>query len=184
MKATASLLVITAALLTAACAEGRAIINVDVHSFMDAGADTLRYPPLPAPFIPGGTSVTAGSDTIRVLLPAGFGSSIAESTHVFAIVDLDNVIGNGNTTVDVFISDSASTIFSGTPAFSFGGAVSPATVTTDTVDVDLLSTFNGLFTGSEVWIAFRAAVSATTDVQGTVRLRRLDLRVVIQDHVL
>lgn len=187
MKAIASALILAAALLSAACGEGRAIFNVDVYSFMQgSGSDTLRYPPLPLDTIPPGLPpITVSSDSVKVVLPGVFGSSVVDTAHVVGILDLDNVRGTGNITVEVFLSADSSTIFSGSPAFSFGGAVTPGTVTTDTVDVDLLGTFNSLFTGSEVWLAFRADVANTgaDGMQGTIRLRALDLRVVLQEKI-
>jgi hypothetical protein len=175
-----------AAVLVAGCGEGRLILNVDVYSFMQgAGNDTLRYPPLPIPSIPPGVSDTVGSDSVKVVLPGNLGNSIVDSAYVFVIADLDNVTGTGNITVEAFLSADSSTIFSGSPAFSFGGAVSPGAVTRDTVSAELVSTLNSLFTGSEVWLAFRAVVANTgaTGMQGTVRLRALDLRIVVQDEV-
>jgi len=177
---------LAAAVLVAGCGEGRLILNVDVYSFMQgAGNDTLRYPPLPIAFIPPGVSDTVGSDSVKVVLPGNLGNSIVDSAYVFVIADLDNVTGTGNITVEAFLSADSSTIFSGSPAFSFGGAVSPGAVTRDTVSAELVSTLNSLFTGSEVWLAFRAVVANTgaTGMQGTVRLRALDLRIVVQDEV-
>lgn len=183
MKAFAAALLV----LVAACGEGRAIFNVDVYSFMQgSGGDTLRYPPLPADTIPPGLPpITLTSESTKVVLPGVFGSSVVDTVHVVGILDLDNVRGTGNITVQVFLSADSTTIFSGSPAFSFGGAVTPGTVTTDTVDVDLLATFNSLFTGSAVWLAFRANVANTgvDGMKGTIRLRALDLRVVLRDKV-
>ena len=188
MKAIASALVVGAALLSAACGKGRVIFNVDVYSFMQgSGSDTLRYPPLPADTIPPGLPpINVSSDSVKVVLPPGFGSSVVDTVHVLGIVDFDNLRGTGNITVQVFLSADSTTIFSGSPAFSFDGALTPGAVTKDTVDVDLLSTFNDLFTGKEVWLAFRANVANTgaDGMKGTIRLRALTLRVVIQDKIL
>lgn len=178
---------IVAALLAVACGEGRVIFNVDVYSFMaGTGDDTLRYPPLPVPNIPSGSPpITVQSESVKVVLAPGFENSVVQSAHVVGILDLDNATGTGSVTVDVFLSADSSMVFTGTPAFGFGGTVTPATVTKDTVDVDLLSTFNSLFTGKAVWLGFRANVTNTgaTGMQGTIRLRALDLRVIVQEDV-
>jgi hypothetical protein len=87
MKATAPVLVLAAALLAAACGEGRAIFNVDIQSFIaGTGNDTIPY------VIPPGTATA--SNWQKIDLPPGFGSSIVESA---TITGAGNLINTGGT---------------------------------------------------------------------------------------
>ena len=108
MKATASALVVAAALLSAACGEGRAIFIVDVLSFIQpSGKDTIHYN-LP-------TVVAFSADSFitpqKVSLPPGLGKSSVDSVQVTAAAVIENTTVTGSIQFQVYFSkDSADRI--------------------------------------------------------------------------
>src|SRR5213083_570580 len=99
--------------LTAAavgCGEGRAIVDIDVFSFLSgAKADTLPYVgPLP-PGVP---------DTIPV-----------DTVRFIGSVDFVNASGTGSVTFAVYFDSLKNTVYTGTPWFSVSAAVTPGSTT-------------------------------------------------------
>jgi len=190
MKATASALILAAA-LSAACGEGRAIFNVDVHSFIQGtGEDTIPYA------VPPNTSVSA-SNFQQIDLPPGFGSSIVESATLAGAADLRNTSGAGMIGFQLYVAaDSAGTLLPAALAvnvdtqdrvafFVFDGAGRPqpwglpVTVGKDPAVLDVL-------TASQVWIRIVAKgynADLVTPVIGDMVLTALQLRVVFQDKL-
>jgi hypothetical protein len=183
MKATAPALVLVAALLSAACGEGRAIFNVDVYSFLaGTGKDTVPY------IIPPSTTDSA-STFQRVNLPPGFGSSIVESATLTGAADLRNTAGTGTLGFRLYIAaDSASTLDSAT-AFAFGtsnASVSGTNVTPISLSGGLTPAVLQTLTQSSMWIRIVAKgqnADPVNPVTGKMILTALDLRVVMQDKI-
>ena len=134
--------------LTAAavgCGEGRAIFDIDVFSFLKAArADSLPYiGPLP-PGVP---------DTIPVQTVNSLGlssASIVDTVRLIGSVDFVNSSGTGNVSFQVYFDTVKSTVYSGTPAFSVSGAVTPGVTTTSPFDIpDLPTALKPLFRASD-----------------------------------
>ena len=82
----------------AGCGQGRAIFNVDVHSFLKGtGSDTVPY------FLPPGISGDTASTPQKVNLP-GVGSSIVDSVRAFGTIDLRNATGSGSIGLQVYLA--------------------------------------------------------------------------------
>jgi hypothetical protein len=171
-------LCLVAALAAAAigCGQGRAIFDIDVFSFLSAtNADTLPYVgPLP-PGVPD----TIPVQTIKSL---GIGSSsIVDTVRLFGSVDFVNRSGTGSVTFQVYFDTAKSRVYTGTPAFSVGGAVTPGVTTTSPFDIpDLPTALKPLFLASTVYVGIRA--TATGTIAGTAKLTALRARIVIQDR--
>jgi hypothetical protein len=185
MKATAATLLLAAALLSAACGEGRAIFNINVHSFIEGtGEDTIPY------FIPPGTA--SASKFEQISLVPGLGSSIVESATLTGAADLRNATGVGTIGFQLYVAaDSAGTLDSAT-AFAVGTsetAVSGTNVGLLTISGGLTPGVLDLLAGEQVWI--RLVAKGTNNdpdplntVTGRMVLTALVLRVVFQDKIL
>jgi hypothetical protein len=162
--------------LTAAgvsCGAGRAIFDIDVFSFLSAAnADTLPYV--------GPLSGTIPVQTVRSL---GLGSSsVVDTVRFIGSVDFVNASGTGNVTFEVFFDSVQSAVYSGTPALSVSGAVTPNATTTSPFDVDIIDpAMKQLFLASTIYVGIR--VSAAGAISGTAKLSALRARVVIQDKI-
>jgi hypothetical protein len=182
MKATASALVLAAALLSAACGEGRAIFNVDVYSFIrGTGSDTIPYA------IPPFSSATVSNSPQKINLPPGFGSSIVDTVRITGAANLVNAAGAGTVGFRMYIdSTSAGTLNPSAlainiPAVSVSGTnTSPLTITGD-----LSAALKTLFTASSLWVRMEATGNnpGATPVTGNMALTALQLRVVFQDKL-
>ena len=177
MRAKWLCMVALTAAAAAGCGEGRAIFDIDVFSFLSAAdADTLPYVgPLP-PGVPD----TIPVQTIQSL---GIGSSsLVDTVRITGSVDFVNATGTGNVTFQVFFDTAKSTVYTGTPAFSVAGAVTPGATTNSPFDIpDLPTALKPLFLASTVYVGIRA--SATGTIQGTAKLTALRARIVIQDQL-
>lgn len=182
MKATASALIVAAALLSAACGEGRAIFNVDVYSFLaGSGNDTVPYG------VPPFSSVD--SFTVqRIVLPGGFGSSIVDSVRITSGgANMVTSNGAGSIGLSLYVAgDSAGThlpaaLALSVPATTIAG---PGTVPV-VISGDFSASLNALFTQDTLWI--RIAVNGTNPnaapLIGKMGLTSLQLRVVMQDKI-
>ncbi len=169
------MVVLTAA--AAGCGEGRAIFDIDVFSFLSAAnADTLPYiGPLP-PGVPD----TIPVQTIQSL---GIGSSsLVDTVRLIGSVDFVNATGSGNVSFQVYFDTVKSAVYTGAPAFSVSGAVTPGATTTSPFDIpDLPTALKPLFLASTVYVGIRA--SATGTIQGTAKLSALRARIVIEDKI-
>jgi hypothetical protein len=176
MRAKWSCLVALAAVV-AGCGQGRAIFDIDVFSFLKAaGADSLPYVgPLPPGFpdrIPVQTVNSLGLSS----------ASIVDTVRIFGSVDFANSSGTGNVSFQVYFDTVMSTVYSGTPAFSVSGPVTPGATTTSPFDIpDLPTALKPLFLASTVYVGIRD--STTGVVQGTAKLSALRARIVIQDKI-
>jgi len=182
MKATAAAFVALAALLSAACGEGRAIFNVDVYSFIrGSGNDTIPYaiPPLSAG--------TVSNSPRQINLPPGFGSSIVDSVHITGTASLVNTAGTGTIGFRLYLdSTSAGTLNASALAIDIpptgvsGTNTSPLVITGD-----LSAALRTLFTASSLWVRMAATGNnaGATPVTGKMALTALQVRVVLQDKI-
>jgi hypothetical protein len=182
MKATASALVALAALLSAACGEGRAIFNVDLYSFIQgSGNETAPYA------IPPFTSIDTATAPQQINLPPGFGKSIVDSVHITGTANLVNTGGAGTIGFRLYIdSTSAGTLSPAALAIDITPAsVSGTNTTPITITGDLSSTFRNLFSASSLWVRMGATGNnaAATPVTGNMVLTALQIRVVLQDKI-
>jgi hypothetical protein len=177
MKALAAALLV----LTAACGEGRAIFNIDVHSFMvGTGNDTIPY------VIPPASNATV-STTQKITLPPGFGSSGVDSVRITTGgADLINTAGTGTVGFQLFFaSDEAGTFTAplalDIPATSVTGAQTVSVV----ISGDISGVVDSLFTQDELWMRIAATGNnpGAVPVTGNGVLTALVIRVVLQDKV-
>jgi hypothetical protein len=171
------LCMVALAATAAGCGAGRAIFDIDVFSFLSAaGADTLPYVgPLP-PGVPDRIPPQA----IRSLGIGG--SSLVDTVRLTGSVDFVNRTGTGNVTFQVYFDTAQTTVYTGTPAFSVTGAVTPGVTTTSPFDIpDLPTALKPLFLASTVYVGIRASTTGT--IAGTAKLTALRARIVIQDKI-
>src|SRR5689334_23244030 len=168
------------AAVAAACGQGRAIFDIDVYSFLHtSNADTLPYlGPLP-PGVP---------DTIPVQTVQSIGigsSSIVDTVRLSGAVDFVNSTGSGNVVFAVYFDSVKSTVYSGTPAFSVSGSVTPGANTHSTFDIpDIQSALKPLFLSSTIYVGIRASATPTAGtISGTAKLTALRARIVVQDKI-
>lgn len=182
MKAIASALIVAAALLSAACGEGRAIFNIDLYSFLaGSGNDTVPYA------VPPASSVD--SFTVqRIVLPPGFGSSIVDSVRITSGgANLVTTTGAGSIGLSLYVaSDSAGTHLPAALALSVPATTIPGPGSVPVVITgDLSPGLNALFTQDTLWI--RIAATGTNPnagpLIGKMGLTALQLRVVMQDKI-
>ena len=168
--------------LAVGCGEGRAIFNVDVHSFLfGTGRDTVPY------LVPASTTL----DTSRVQhinLP-GAGSSIVDTVHAIGGVKFLNTSGSGTILFQIYVAaDSLGTYNASALAVSVPAPpAGPAPVPGPPVglDADFSNAVNSVFTQSDLWVRLAAHVTAAAGLpmQGKMVLDSLRLRIVIQDKI-
>ncbi|MDP3909471.1 MAG: hypothetical protein Q8Q14_03685 [Gemmatimonadales bacterium] len=168
----------------AACGEGRAIFNVDVYSFMaGTGNDTVPY------VIPIGVTDTVLSPPQKVSLPPGFGNSVVDSVRITSGgANLINTAGTGTIGFQLYIAGdslgalSPSALAIDIPPTAVNGAQTVAVV----ISGDLSPALNSVFTNSEIWLSIGAVGSNTGGVivTGDMALTALQIRVVMQEHIL
>lgn len=168
----------------AACGEGRAIFNVDVHSFVvGTGKDTVPY------LIPIGLTDTLQSPPQKISLPPGFGNSVVDSVRItIGSANLINTAGSGTIGFQFYIAaDSAGALSPSALAIDITPtAVNGAQTVTVPITGDLSPALNSLFTESEIWVSIGAAGTNTggVAVTGDMALTALTIRVVMQEHIL
>ena len=174
--------VVCLAALVVGCGKGEAIFNVNVYSFLPASTDTVPY------YIPPNTPrADTGSVPQQINLP-GVGSSVVDSIQIFGTLDLYNQSGTGMLGLQLFMaSDSLGTYNASNAVLTVQQKTvsgSPPVPVTDTVQGQLLSNANPLFTQKQVWVRVAAEgsnASLTTAVTGYMVLRTLRLSVFIND---
>lgn len=174
-------LVVSLLAVVAACGEGRAIFNIDAHSFMaGSGKDTIPY------LIPPATSASA-STFQRLTLPPGFGSSSVDSVRITSgNANLINAGGTGSIGFEIFFAaDSAGTI-TAPPALSIPTTnVSGAATFPVVIAGDVSAVVDSLFTQESLWmrIAANGTNGGATPVTGKGVITALQIRVVIKDKI-
>jgi hypothetical protein len=174
---------IVAALLAAACGEGRAIFNVDVLSFIQpSGKDTIHYN------VPGIVATSADSfiPPQRVLLPPGFGKSSVDSVQLTAAALIENTTGTGSIQFRVYFAKTAASVYTTTPYITANGTISgtqPSTV--ELLPPTAVSLSDSVFNTDTLWVGVRAGISTNVgpSMVGRVRLTVLLLRIVLQDKI-
>lgn len=165
--------------LVAACGQGRAILNVDVLSFLSASDSTKSYNVI------GGLPPVDSTVSRQFTLPPGFGKSKVDSVSASFSSVLQNTAGGGRVTIQVFFSKTQGSLFTGTPYLtdSTGHVSGVQTVPLGTNSVSLA---DSVFKTDSLWVGIRARI--TTDpgpnMVGQVRLTDLRLRIVLQDKIL
>lgn len=174
-----------AALLSAvvvACGEGRAIFNVDIHSFLvGTGSDTIPYA------VPPGVSDTVSPPPEELNLPPGFGSSIVDSVRFTGAANLVNTAGTGTIGFRLYLDTTAAgTLNPSALAIDVPPtAVSGANTVSVPIAGDLSAGLKDLFTASSLWIRLEVIGSngGVVPVTGDFALTALQLRVVFQDKI-
>lgn len=174
-----SILVLMAAVV-AACGIGKAVLVVDVYSFMRGSAqDTIPY------FVPPG-SVSASNTPQRIRLP-GAAASIVDSVTVIGTLDIQNQTGTGTIGLQLYLAaDSAGSYQSSALALTVPAkAVSGAVSVPDTIRGRLAPGADSLFRRDEVWFRLQASGtnSGATLMQGRAVLTALQLTIVVDDKV-
>jgi len=177
MKALGAALVV----LTAACGEGRAIFNIDAHSFLaGSGRDTISY------VIPPASSAMV-STVQRLNLPGGFGNSSIDSVRITAgAANLVNAAGTGTIGLQLFFAGDSAGTFTAPAALNVPATtVSGAQTVPVTFTGDLSSVVDSLFTQQTLWMRIEATGTngGATPVTGRAVLTALVIRVVLQDQI-
>jgi hypothetical protein len=170
--------------VVAACGEGRAIFNVDVHSFIaGSGNDTVPYA------IPIGLSDTVLSPPQKISLPPGFGNSVVDSVRITSgSANLINTAGTGTIGFQLYIAGdslgalSPSALAINIPPTAVNGVQTVAVA----ISGDLSPALNDLFTQPEIWLSIGLVGSNTGGVivTGEMALTALQIRVVLQEQIL
>jgi hypothetical protein len=173
----------------AGCGEGRAIINVDIYSFLaGTGGDTVRLTPDPLPPLPPGTTITDSIPPVGVSLPGGLSSSLVDTVRVTGNIDVTNPTSSGSLSYAIFLASdpSPAVVYGGAPALTVGPASFSAATTSVPINApNLAASVRDLFKGSGLYIGVRASVSNTgaAGLKTTLKLTQLQARVVIQDKI-
>lgn len=179
MRATASALIVVAALLSAACGPGRAIFNVDVLSFLGP-ADSVR------PYnVPGGVPTVDSTFSRQFSLPPGFGNSSVDSVAATAAAVLENTAGGGNVTFEVFFAKTQGALFGGTPYVTAASGPVSGVQTVQLLAPTTVALSDTVFNASDLWVGIRARIStnAGPNMVGQLRLTQIRLRIVLQDQI-
>jgi len=179
---------LVAASLAAGCGQGRAILGVDVYSFLKGtGKDTVPY------LVPPGVSNFAVSNVPqKINLVPGAGSSLVDTVKIDGTADLVNTAGSGTIGFQVYLAaDSAGTYAASAGVFSPAPTGSPSGAGTTPIVFgipNLSATLNALLANKEIWVRIVALVSnpappAVAALQGRMVLKALQLRVVVQDNI-
>lgn len=172
---------LTAALLVfvAACGEGRAVLNVDVLSFLSASDSTTPYN------VPGGVPPVDSTVSQMFTLPPRFGKSNVDSISATAAASLQNTAGGGSVQFDVFFAKAQAGLFTGTPYLSANSGAVSGVQTVPLVPPTTVSLADTVFAADTVWVGIRARIStnAGPNMQGQLRLTDLRVRIVVQDNI-
>ncbi len=162
------------AVLALACGEGRVIFDVDVFSFLSAGADTIHYR------VPLLITDSVQNTPIKLTLPGGLGKSTVDSVTLSGTANIVNDSGAGTVTFRIFFDTSSATTYSGAPFVSTGGPAGPGATTTP-ISASATVVGDSRFLNQTLWVGVRARVTATTaPIVGRVRVTGLRLRVVLK----
>ena len=164
--------------LAVACGEGRAIINVDILSFMQSAKyDTLAYS------IPLTGSATTDGVPVKVGLIPGLGSNSADSVTFTVGAAVENKTGAGSFRFKlVFAPDSAGT-YTSTDSVGTGTASVTGLQTAPLPFTPLTIVGDPVFSNKEVWVLLRSFETVTAaPMIGTLRLNQFRVRLVIKDN--
>jgi len=169
------------AMAVVGCGEGRAIVVVDILSFIQDQilGDTLPY------VIPASSSGSADRPAVSALLFPNASNSIVDSAQLNVGVSILNYSGGPGavSVITFFGSDSATVYTSPKMTDTVSGSVTGA----DTVLLGhgfrtIVSSDSTFFTSQKVWIGIRAAVTNSgSQMTGRLELGALQLRVFLKD---
>lgn len=163
----------------AACGEGRAVLNVDVLSFLSASDSTTPYN------VPGGLPPVDSTVSQLFTLPPGFGKSSVDSVSVTAAASLENTAGAGSVTFDVFFSQAQGTLFTGTPYVSASSGPVSGVQTVPLLPPTAVSLGDSVFNTDSLWVGVRARITTNVgpNMVGQLRLTTIRLRIVVKDNI-
>src|SRR5713101_3044929 len=115
---------LAAAVLAVACGEGRAIFDVDVFSFLNAGADTIHYN------VAFPITDSVQNTPIKMSLPGGPAKSVVDSVTLSGAANILNNTGSGTVTFRIFIDTSSAATYTDTAFVSTSGSAGPGSTTT------------------------------------------------------
>lgn len=164
--------------LGAACAEGNAIFNVDVLSFLADQTDTIPYAAPPIPGIYDTTTVP-----VELSLLSGLGDSRVDTVRIDVVADLLNVQGTATVYYELHFEADSAAVYTGTPYFSASGSINGPGVTSLSGSVDNIT--DPLFSETTLWVGMRVRLdnSSGSTILGELALSALDLRIVLDDRV-
>lgn len=168
---------LAAAMIAAACGEGRIIFNVDVLSFLSADqGDTVHY------LVPGGLSGTVDNPPIEATILDLAGAAV-ESVTITVAADVENATGSGQVAFEIFFGSDSLTLYTGTP-YAADTAVVSGVDTVTLAPGPIPFGADSVFSNEKVWIGVRASVVANAGppLEGTLRLSQLRLRIVLNDN--
>jgi len=184
MRISTLTLLLGSTIAAGSCGSGRAVIVVDVLSFIrqQALGDTIPYT------IPTGVKDSVDRPPFATPLIEGLANSTVDSVQLTIGVDVHNYSGGpGQIKFQAFFGDDSATVFtsshSGADSVTVNGAqVATLGPTTQTIATSGDSTF----TLSKVWVGLRASVDASgagSTMNGRVQVSVLQLRVILKDKV-
>jgi hypothetical protein len=164
----------------AACGEGRAIFNVDVLSFLQAGDSVKNYDVI------GGVPPVDSTISRQFTLPPGFGKSSVDSVQATAAAVIENTAGGGNVTFQVFFAKTQAALFTGTPYVTASSGPVSGVQTVQLLPPTTVALSDTVFNATNLWVGIRARITTNVgpNMVGRLRLTQLMLRIVVQDHIL
>jgi hypothetical protein len=167
------------AVTVAACGEGRAIFNVDVLSFLQAGDSVKNYDVI------GGVPPVDSTVSRQFTLPPGFGKSSVDSVQATAAAVIENASGGGNVTFDVFFAKTQGALFMGAPYVSAASGPVAGADTVQLLPPTTVSLSDSVFNTTDLWVGIRARITtnAGPNMVGKLRLTTLMLRIVVTDQL-
>jgi hypothetical protein len=183
LRAIATGAVLALVVAATSCGTGRAIVTVDILSFIEAQTlgDTVPY------LVPGNTQGSGDHPAFSAPLLEGVAKSAVDSVQISVGADLINYSGGpGTVSFITFFGNDSATVFSSANSDTSSGTVSGI----DTLLVGhgfrtFVRANDSTFTVSKVWVGIRASVNNTsaTPMQGRAQIGVLQLRVFLKDKL-
>jgi len=171
------LVVAVGAAVLLGCGEGHVIFNVDVLSFLNTADDTVHYP---SPIPPG---TTIESPPISFRLPPGLGSkATVQSLSVTTADSVHNASGSGQVKFEILFGADSSTLYTTAKAYAKDSVVVSGVKDTVLAPDSVPIIGDTLFTNDHLFMGVR--LTTGSGVTGRLRLSVLQLRIVLQDHLL
>ena len=174
-----SLAIVLAAALVLECGEGRAIFNVDVLSFIGGqGRDSVAYT------FPGGASGTVDNPPVKVTLLRGLGNSTVDSVTLDVGARVHNLTDSGKVKFQIFFAGTQAATYSGTP-YAQDSVVVHLDTTATLAPGPIPLVADSIFGKDSIFVGVRVAVAARPGpaMTGSLKLSKVILRIVLQDHI-
>jgi hypothetical protein len=164
--------------LTAACGEGRAILNIDLLSFFPSAALDTAY------VVPGGTSLTVAVNPVEVTT-VELGGSVIDSAFVSVAADVQNTAGAGTVEFEVYIDTALVALFAPANLVAADTAVVSGPGTVPLAPPPFLVGDASVFASDRFWVGVRLVGSANAGpaMTGRVQVSALGVRIVVQDEL-